>query len=76
MPQPALEAWGLTLRSGSHIVLDALDLAVGSGEVVALLGAENTAKSALLRCLAGVQQPTSGTILWQGETVGRRQVPA
>ena len=68
----ALEARGLTLRSGSRIVLDSLDLSVATGEIVALVGPPSTGKSLLLRCLAGVHAPTSGSILWHGEPVGRR----
>jgi thiamine transport system ATP-binding protein len=58
---------------GRDLVHD-LDLDVGSREIVALLGPSGSGKSSLLRCIAGVQRPDSGTIMWADEDIA--SVPA
>ncbi len=57
-----LEARGLVVRYGSLAVLAGLDLAVGRGDRVVVVGRNGAGKSSLLRCLAGVQQPTGGEV--------------
>lgn len=52
-------------------LLDHVDLSVAAGEVVALLGASGSGKSSLLRCIAGVQAPEHGRILWNDEDITR-----
>jgi NitT/TauT family transport system ATP-binding protein len=47
-------------------VLDAIDLAVGPGEFVALLGPSGCGKSTLLRLIAGLERPHSGRIFMGG----------
>ena len=48
-------------------VLDAIDLAVGPGEFVALLGPSGCGKSTLLRLIAGLERPCSGLIVMDGQ---------
>jgi NitT/TauT family transport system ATP-binding protein len=50
-------------------VLDAVDLRVGSGEVVALIGPNGCGKSTLLRLLGGLLRPDAGTITIDGDPV-------
>jgi NitT/TauT family transport system ATP-binding protein len=52
---------------GELPVLAGIDLSVGDGEIVALLGKSGSGKSTLLRCLAGLIPPSSGTITYRGE---------
>ena len=53
---------GLRKAYGPHLVLDGVDLAVGRGEAVALLGANGAGKTTLLRIAATLVRPTSGRI--------------
>jgi len=61
-----LQVEGLTVRFGATTALDALDLSVSEGEIVALVGPSGCGKSTLLRVIAGLQQPTSGSVRWAG----------
>ncbi|MBO9625004.1 MAG: ABC transporter ATP-binding protein [Microbacterium sp.] len=53
---------GLTKRYGSKSALHGLDLTIGSGEFVTLLGPSGCGKTTTLRCLAGLERPTTGRI--------------
>ena len=48
---------------GQKVVLDELDLVIGRGEFVAVLGASGTGKTTLLRVLAGLEQLDAGGVL-------------
>ena len=55
-----LEVAGLESRYGRIPALAGIDLCVGRGELVALVGANGAGKSTLLRALSGVQPSTGG----------------
>ncbi len=50
-------------------VLKGLDLGVASGEMVAVVGASGVGKSTLLHILGSLDKPTSGEVLFKGESI-------
>lgn len=67
--QPVLRLSGISKNFGAVSALTDIDLDVFPGEVVALVGDNGAGKSTLIKTLAGVHQPTSGTIEFNGEKV-------
>jgi iron complex transport system ATP-binding protein len=59
---PALEAKALSCGYDGHAVLRGVDVAVATGEMVALLGRNGCGKSTLIRCLGGVLAPLEGSV--------------
>ena len=53
---------GLDFAYGDTAILQGIDLAVGEGEFLALLGPSGSGKSTLLRLIAGLEQPARGRI--------------
>lgn len=67
MSQPLLEARDLTKNYGTVEALRGAAFTAYPGEVVSLIGDNGAGKSTLAKCLSGVEQPTSGTLLFDGE---------
>ena len=65
---------GLTKRFGANEVLKGIDLEVQEGEVVALIGASGSGKSTLLRCVNRLEEPTSGTVAFEGREMSSEGV--
>nr|WP_031507407.1 metal ABC transporter ATP-binding protein [Streptomyces megasporus] len=59
---PVLSLRGVTASLGARRVLRGIDLTVGRGEVVALLGANGSGKSTTVRTVVGQVQPTGGDL--------------
>ena len=54
MPEPCLRSAGLRAGYGATEILRGVDLTVGEGEIVAVLGSNGTGKSTLNRTISGV----------------------
>ncbi len=64
---PLIEMRDVSKFFGSVIALRDISFTVNAGEVVALLGDNGAGKSTLIKTLAGVHQPSEGTILIEGQ---------
>jgi branched-chain amino acid transport system ATP-binding protein len=64
---PLLEVRDLTVHHGQLRALDHISLRVFPGEVYAIIGANGAGKSTLLRTIAGLHQPTEGSIVYDGK---------
>lgn len=59
--EPAgIEIEGLTVRYGEQVAVEDLSFRVDAGQVVALLGPNGAGKSSTVRCLVGLQEPSTG----------------
>jgi branched-chain amino acid transport system ATP-binding protein len=64
-----LEIENLTAGYGGVPVLRDINVKLGAGEIVGLLGANNAGKTTLINSLSGTVRPISGRILFQGEDI-------
>lgn len=62
----SIEIRNLNKRFGKTVVCDNLNLDIPSGELVALLGPSGSGKTSLLRIIAGLERPDSGSVLFHG----------
>lgn len=66
-----LEARGLTAHYGPIPALHDVDIHVGDGEAVAVLGRNGAGKSTTMAVLSGLKRPTAGTVSFDGKDVTR-----
>ncbi len=67
--RPLLEIKNITKKYGENVAVDNVDLTIYEGEIFALLGSSGCGKSTLLRMIAGFENPTSGSIIIDGEDI-------
>ena len=61
-----IDVKGLTKTYGDHQVLKGINEHISKGEKVAIIGPSGSGKSTFLRCLNLLEEPTSGTITFEG----------
>jgi len=72
--QLILSVKGLEKTFGDNKVLKGIDLDVYEGDVVAIIGPSGCGKSTFLRCVNCLEDPTGGTIMFQGEDLADMKV--
>lgn len=70
---PMLEAIGVHKQFGANHVVRGIDLTVGTGQVMCLLGPSGSGKSTFLRCINHLEKINAGSISVDGELVGYRR---
>ncbi len=72
---PVLACQGLVkvFKEGPQVVevLTGVDLEVLPGQRIAIMGASGSGKSTLLHVLGGLEDPTQGQVLWEGQDIGQ-----
>lgn len=69
-----LSVRGLQKSFGELDVLKGIDLDVSNGEVISVIGPSGCGKSTFLRCLNCMEDPTGGSIIFQGEDIADMKV--
>jgi putrescine transport system ATP-binding protein len=64
-----LQIKGVTKKFGDFYAVDDVELTIPQNEIFALLGSSGSGKSTLLRILAGMETPTEGRVLLDGEDI-------
>ena len=64
-----LKTVGLTKEYEATVALSSFDIDVSPGEVIGVIGENGAGKSTLMKLLAGIVQPTTGNIEWDGKSV-------
>ncbi len=66
---PMIRMRGVEKRFGEKVVLDGIDLEVGRGESLVVIGGSGTGKSVCLKCILGLLTPEAGSIAIDGDEV-------
>ncbi len=67
--EPLLDVTGLWARYGETPILQGVDLRVGRGEVVSLIGRNGVGKTTTMRCLIGLLKAAAGSVRLLGEDI-------
>ena len=71
-----LEIHHLSKTFGTNVVLRDIDFSVAEGDVTCIIGASGSGKSTLLRCVNLLETPTSGDVVFHGDSVVDKKVNA
>lgn len=67
-----LEINNLTKKYGKFVALDGVNLSLGEGKIVGLLGPNGSGKTTLMKCVAGLLTPDGGSITVDGKPIGAK----
>ncbi|WP_232698075.1 ABC transporter ATP-binding protein [Brevibacillus daliensis] len=59
----------LTIGYGDHIIIDNLNLSVPNGKITALVGANGSGKSTILKTMARIMKPIDGGVMLDGQMI-------
>jgi branched-chain amino acid transport system ATP-binding protein len=68
-----LEVRDVTLRFGGVTALDGVSFHIDRGEILGLIGPNGAGKTTCFNVMTGVYQPTSGSVVFDGQRLGRRK---
>ena len=71
-----LDVSNLVVHYGAVEAVADASLSVGTGEIVAVIGANGAGKSSLLACLSGLVRPAGGTAVFRGQDLARMRPAA
>jgi branched-chain amino acid transport system ATP-binding protein len=71
MTERILEVERLSKRFGGFVALDAVDLHVGAGERVGLIGPNGSGKTTLINCISGALPCNGGRVVFRGQDITR-----
>ncbi len=72
--KPILALRGVTRRFGGVTALERVDLKIGAGELVGLIGPNGSGKTTLLNTVAGLYRPDEGAVRLDGADIAARKV--
>ena len=67
--EPIIEIKHLSKAFGANVVLKDINVTVNKGDVTCIIGASGSGKSTILRCINLLETPTSGDILYHGDSI-------
>ncbi|MFD2922352.1 ABC transporter ATP-binding protein [Halobacillus naozhouensis] len=65
-----LKLSGLSVKYGSYAAIQEVDIEVGNGELVVLLGSNGAGKSTTFKAISGLEKPSAGSIEFEGTAIG------
>lgn len=63
---------GISKTFNHHEVLKEINVSIAKGEIVSILGASDSGKTTLLNIILGLEQPTNGQLLYDGEDITKQ----
>jgi ABC-2 type transport system ATP-binding protein len=69
--QAAIKTVGLTRRYGKHVAVNNLNLDIAPGTIYGFIGPNGAGKTTTMRMLAGLLEPSGGSIALNGRALGR-----
>jgi branched-chain amino acid transport system ATP-binding protein len=69
--EPLLVLQDLTMKFGGLVALDSVSFEIKRGEILGLIGPNGAGKTTCFNAMTGVYRPTSGTVTFDGQTLGK-----